>query len=191
MTRSALGVLIMVVLLLPGPLTLRAKASDVVAVAELLRNPSFERDSDGDGIPSRWIPKNLGPDDVLVTDAFDGTYSFRIVGEKGIEKSLHQTIKMRIPSGTRLEFSAFSKADGASRGGVGGAYKIKVVLLFEDNTSYTMFGRFSRGTHDWETAAGGGFRFFKDIVKTTVTIAYNDQTGTAWFDLTHFGVGEP
>ncbi len=191
MLRLAVGVPVMIALLLPGQVVLRARASDVLTITELLKNLSFERDGNGDGIPSRWIPDNLGPDDGLVTDALDGTYSFKILGERGIDKSLHQTIRTRIPSGTRLEFRAFSKAEGASRGGVGGAYKIKVVLLFEDYTSYTLFGRFSRGTHDWEMAAGGGFRFFKDIVKTTIIVAYNDQTGTAWFDLTHFGTGEP
>ncbi len=191
MMRLAMGVLIIVVLLLPGPLTLRAKASDVVVVTELLKNRSFEHDRDSDGIPDHWEAHNLGLDDGLVADAFRGNYSLKIVGEQGVDKHLRQTILTRIPSGTRLEFSAYSKAEGALRGGVGGPYKFELVFLFEDNTSRTVSGRFRRDTHDWEGAAAGGFVFFQDVVQTTVSVVYNNQAGSAWFDLTHFGTGEP
>ncbi len=190
MTRFAIGILVMIALLLPNPLMPRAKASDVFAVTELLKNRSFERDSDGNGIPDDWRPHNLGPEDRLVADPFDGVYAFKIVGEAGINKGLRQIINLAIPSGTRFEFRAYSKAENAARWGVGGLYEIKVILYFADNTTRRLFSPFRRGSHDWEVA-GGSDTFFKDITKVLVSVTYNDQTGAAWFDLTHFGVGEP
>ncbi len=191
MARLAVGALVVIALLAPNPVTPGAKASNVLAVTELLKNPSFERDSDGDGIPDHWLPHNLGPDDGLVLDAFHRKFSFLIVGEQEVNKGLRQTVETPIPAGTRLEFSAYSKVEGASRHGVGGIYQVRVVLVFDDNTMTHILSPFDRGTHDWEIAGGGGQIYTKDIVRAVFSVVYNDQTGKAWFDLAHFGIGEP
>ncbi len=79
----------------------------VLAQDDIVKNGSFEVDSNNDGIPDEWVGRHLGPSDTITTDAFDGTYSFKIVGEPGVRKSLRQKLRnTEAPQGLHFIFGA-------------------------------------------------------------------------------------
>lgn len=152
------------------------------AQTELLQNGSFEQDADEDGIPDFWRGRNLGVSDTRDSDAFEGSYSFRITGEPGVLKSFLQSINVRLPRGTALAFRAVSKADGASQ--FGGKYELRVKLIYEDDTSDNWVSKFSPRKNGWQQEAMTG-NLLNDLKKLVVSVTFNDQTGSALFDDVH------
>ncbi len=174
---AAIGVLLACVVL-----AFPARGAGASPETELLQNGSFEQDTDGDGIPDFWRGRHLGPGDIRVQDPFAGLDSFRIMGERGVNKSLRQSIRAEFPKGTVLAFRAGTKAEGASR--EGGKYALKVKFFYQDGTTDIQSLDFSPSKEGWQQEGMGG-NLLKDLKKLIVIVAFNDQTGMALFDDIH------
>ncbi len=161
--------------------------SDNVSVlfeGDLLRNGSFDRDTDGDGLPEGWKPGSLTGQDRLVgnPNLYDGRWALQFTETPGVAKSITQTLTIAGKAGSTLRLEGFSKADGASL--IGGAYQVRAKVFFVDGTTGAFAVNFSRGTHDWQRRVSA-LTAAQDFNSIEVGARYDDQTGTAWFDAVH------
>jgi hypothetical protein len=85
--------------------------------ANLVANSSFEKDSNGDGIPNNWVGHLLTPSDKRVCNqSYVGSCSFKLVGD-GTAKSLYQGIPVTGGTGESYKFTFWIKAKYVSSGG--------------------------------------------------------------------------
>jgi len=158
-------------------------ASGALAAGNLVKNGSFEKDGDGDGIPNKWTSYLLAASDKRVCNqSYSGDCSFRMVGEGGTsDKMIYQGLPSSIA------------------GGAGDAYTLKMWVKTKDLASGTGFAtiylvlyktgggsdqaavNITDGTSGWalytvdltttETYAGG-----------VVQVEFYHNTGKIWLD---------
>jgi RHS repeat-associated protein len=82
----------------------------------LVENSSFELDSDGDGMPDRWLSANLTANDKAVTNQkrFDSR-SFRIYGGPTVSKNVSQPMNTSGSKGDTFVVSGWAKARSVPR----------------------------------------------------------------------------
>jgi len=173
--------------ILPGlllvALALAVIASGALAAGNLVKNGSFEKDGDGDGIPNKWTSYLLAASDKRVCNqSYSGDCSFKMVGGGGTSDKL---IYQGLPS--------------SIAGGAGDAYTLKMWVKTKDLASGTGFAtiylvlyktgggsdqaavNITDGTSGWalytvdltttETYAGG-----------VVQVEFYHNTGKIWLD---------
>ncbi len=149
---------------------------------DLLKNPSFDADFAGDGLPDRWTTQGLSPADHLVSDTFyDGKFAFLFTGDGSTKKRLRQELKASGPAGAALTLEGFSRALNAS---AAGTYQARVHVRYTDGSRATFRIAFAAGTHDWERRTSK-FIAAKSFDEVEVILEYGTQTGNAWFDAFH------
>jgi hypothetical protein len=159
-----------------GSLDISASFKSNAAV--LIKNASFEKDTNKDGIPNNWKGVKLSKDDGRTcTVARHKSCSFKMVGT-GKSKQLTQTMLMGGLAGESFTLKAFSKASQATGAG---KYSVKVMVKHIDGTSMARVLNFSVGTHNWESKQVT-FKTKKPYTRMIVTIIYSKPKGTVWFD---------
>jgi hypothetical protein len=137
-------------------------------------NPSFERDSDGDGWPDTWLAKERGPEDGLEARApYDGAVSLRVHGDPDVAKSVHQRLDVQGTAGHVLRVAAMARADGPAA--PEGAYLLRVTLIGDSGNVEHAFA-YPVLAHDWATSGtaavvGRWWRHRKDIIGQAVSAA--------------------
>jgi len=80
--------------------------------ANLVKNGSFEKDSNGDGLPNSWELNieagSIDGDKRVCNQSYAGECSFKMVGDT-TNKSLFQSIPVGGPAGTEVNFSVRTK----------------------------------------------------------------------------------
>ncbi|MGH2543355.1 MAG: Ig-like domain-containing protein, partial [Ardenticatenaceae bacterium] len=144
-----------------------------------LLNASFEQDSDGNGIPDGWAALNLGQDDRL-TDAvaYEGAYSFEIVGRRTARKALASLPCAGGSAGQQHLVSGWSRSEGAQ---LQGYYGLAVRYTYTDGTVGNVFLPFGTGDHGWQPAllVTEATRSYDQV---QFLVLYSRQRGVAWFD---------
>ena len=119
--------------------------------ANLVDNPSFEEDTDEDGLPDGWQAIGLTETDRLVTDyAHAGAKSLLIVGSPQERKVVLQRTAISGKAGARFRISAQSRSEDTDT--KGGLYALTVSFLDAKGRSQSVVAAFPVLTHDWATA---------------------------------------
>jgi len=153
-----------------------------VAGTQLLLNPSFETDSNGDKIPNSWtgLSLNLSQDGRTSQYHKDLSYSFKMVGAgSNPNKILRQTIVKSGVAGDDFLVGLWSKAENVPSGG---KYRVTISIFNGSTLLLSKTVSFGNGTHNWElrqktiTAPSA-------YTKVRVDIYFQKTSGMAWFDL--------
>src|SRR3990172_4968338 len=122
--------------------------SALAASGNLVKNGSFEKDSNGDGIPNLWDVNSLTSTDKRVCNqSYIGSCSFRIVAD-GTVKTLKQTAFGAGLLGDQFTISAWTKGKDIINGGgaaqvvvqidhTGGGTSFETLDLPEGNSAWT------------------------------------------------------
>nr|WP_245891221.1 DNRLRE domain-containing protein [Desmospora activa] len=150
----------------------------------LLENSGMERpNAQNASIPDGWFMSPLtGSSDTLVTtDAHTGQRSVRLVGEKGVYKSIYQDIPIKGNVGAVFTISGFSKVEKPDpNGGIYG-YIVRTYLGSMEQETFTYhFDKFK--SHDWQHLARE-IKTTKSFDRIRVFYQFSEQDGgRAWFD---------
>lgn len=117
----------------------------------LVPNPSFEQDSDGDGWPDAWQGQGMTEADGLVLDQpHHDRAALHLLGEPATRKVVSQTIPVSGAAGAGLRLSAMSRALDVPT--AGGPYALSVSFVRADGSRETVGAGFPALTHGWATA---------------------------------------
>ncbi|MCU0464708.1 MAG: hypothetical protein MUF38_09075 [Anaerolineae bacterium] len=98
----------------------RANTTFVVGLTinQFLSNPSFEFDTDVNGVPDSWVAKRRRLDGLDCSGSFanSGTCAYTLVGESPKNSLLRQTITFTIPRDSMLVLGGFVRGNGAING---------------------------------------------------------------------------
>ncbi|MBL0385943.1 DNRLRE domain-containing protein [Tumebacillus sp. ITR2] len=162
--------------------------AEVLSAYNLLENPGFERDSDGDKVPDGWSGTLLATGDGIDTSTtVSGTNALKLSGESGKNKSLSQRIPLTGDASTVLTLSGWGKQTGANPSG--GSFSLQVTLNYTDGTTdATNSNEFSKTATDWQHVAT---RVVPKKAFSSVDLLYqfNNQSGTAYFDASRLEFG--
>jgi len=157
----------------------------------LVANPSFEDDADGDGLPDGWTAIGLAEEDRLVSSqAHTGERSLLIVGDETAVKSVRQHIQRAGEVGAIWRISAMSRSDDTPT--QGGNYALVIRFHGQDGSSQTEVAGFPPLSHDWASAGtdvvlGEWWQRRKDFMNATVSAAMArllaDPMGAPWLDV--------
>ena len=172
--------------ILPGlllvALALAVIASGALAAGgNLVKNGSFEKDSNGDGLPNGWVyGQNIAPGDKRVCNqGHSGACSFKIVGD-GTSKALYQDITRIGAIGDSYQLTFWLRGKNIPDGG---DLIIEFYIFHGDGVSEDVVQQVvPSGTTAWQ----------KYVLNLTATESYGllsvdifDQSGPsgkAWFD---------
>jgi len=156
-------------------------SSALAATTNLVKNGSFEKDSEGGGIPNHWgFPDNLQITDKRVCNqSKSGSCSFLIVGD-GLTKGLSQRISVSGFEGDEVYVTAWAKGKYFRLDG--GTGRLRVLFNHTDGSSNVEFVHVPYGTFPWSflqgTAVAGENYDSIDIG----VYSYNADGGKVWFD---------
>jgi hypothetical protein len=169
------------VAILLAALALAVLVGSALAAGNLVKNGSFEKDSDGDGIPNGWGDTGaLTPLDKRVCNqSYAGSCSFKMVAD-GTAKGLAQLIAVAGLTGDEFKLSAWTK--GKSIVDSGGPARLIVEISLGGSTSdYASFdipdGSSPWTLHQLSLTATANY--------DTVTIYlyfYSTDSGKIWVD---------
>lgn len=161
----------------------------VVFGKELLDNSSFEGAAQT-GRPRFWHERSVTPDDGVEEIAcytggdlvYEGGRSLRLTGTAGVGKEVFQDVEMTGEAGTVINLEGASRATDTSP--AGGRYQIKAQVFFTDGTRDTFSVNFPKRSHSWRRELKA-VTVPKPFSRVRVSLVYENQTGTAWFDAVH------
>jgi uncharacterized repeat protein (TIGR01451 family) len=157
----------------PLALTVTSHLAVTALFPQNVRNPSFEEGT------APWRRVKLAPPDKPVsTTAHDGSWSFKMAGSAAA-KSLTQTVNLSGGAGESLLLKAWSRAEKTSPSG--GFYGVRVQVFHAGGGSSTSLVPFTRKTHAWQSRQKT-IVTKKAYTKVVVSLVYDRQKGTAWFD---------
>ena len=171
--------------------TITVTSDPAMPVANLVKNPGFERGSQPWDLFSLTLK-----DGVISTEAHSGRHSFKLVGQKGVNKGIRQgrlgpqEFKPPIPAGTPITISAWCKTVGTDP--EGGACGLSATVTYSDGTdSYIAAPSFPKVAHDWAKVTTvqvlkKDMKWFDQVYGAL----YYDQTGEAYFDDIFAAIGK-
>ena len=151
----------------------------IAATTNLVKNASFEKDSNGDGVPNNWNGSNLTPADKRVCNkSYVGSCSFRMIPDAS-QAELYQFIAVSGNADDQFTFSAWTltKDIDLAAGGIAGYLQIN---LTGGGTSFQQF-EIPAGTSPWTlrqvsvTASAGFDSIYVGLVSGATS-------GKVWFD---------
>ena len=168
--------------LLLAALAVAILAGSALAAGNLIKNGSFEKDTNGDGVPNNWTGNiNLTPADKRVCNqSYAGTCSFKLVGD-GTEKYLSQIVSL--PGGTQgesFQLNVWAKGKNTVLGS--GIVLIQMIILHTDGDSLdNYYAYIPAGNTPWTkyTINGEATENFNNI---NVVLFSSADSGKAWFD---------
>lgn len=154
-----------------------------VPVLNILKNASFELDTNNDTIPDSWRFNSKTSEDRRTNSTFiDGNYSVQISCSKNTNKVLKQTIEGNWASGTSFTFSGYSKGQNIAAGSQKGDYR--VILNYADGTFAEAIHVLPPGTHNW-TPSSFAFTAGQKVKSILVALRCGKQSGKIYFDATN------
>ncbi|GEM_PF-2434930 len=190
-TLAASAALFLFPLLAAAECTITVTSDPAMPVANLVKNPGFEEGVTG------WDQFSMtAADGVTDAEAHSGKFSFKLIGQKGVNKGIRQgrigpqEFNPPIPAGTPITVSAWCKSVGMNPDG--GACSLSGTISYVDGTdSYITTPVFPKVAHDWikQTAC---YVPKKDVkwIDQLYGALYYDQAGQAWFDDLFMAVGK-
>lgn len=161
----------------------------VLSAYNFVNNPSFEHDTNNDGVPDYWTPYNLSSADGIDTSlSFTGHQSFKITGEPGKEKQIKQNIQISGDQTTKMTLSGWSMQQGANANG--GFYALQVKINYQNPklNPYTNANSFSSVKDGWQHIVAE-INPLGEFDSIDVYYYFYNQTGTAWFDAMRLEIG--
>lgn len=155
--------------------TLNANAYDLTKV----RNKSFEKDKNGDGIPNAWTPKSLSAKSKRVCNqAKRGKCSFKMVAD-GTGNRLTQVTKSSSgPAGIIATVSGWVKGKDL----VGGAVSsINIVFNLTAGGTESCGDNIAGGTFAW-TKVKNSCQATEPFNSMTIVLYTDEDSGKVWFD---------
>jgi hypothetical protein len=143
--------------------------------AKLVKNGSFEKDSNGDGIPNNWIDSSTGilPKRVC-NQAYAGSCSFKFVFDAS-SKEVIQIISISGSSGDTYKLTFWMKGKEITGGGV---VRFDITFLPSGPLNY-IYG--AGGSSPW-TKYSLTTDTTGDFTSIRIEIKGNEDSGKAWFD---------
>jgi len=152
-----------------------------LAANNLLANSSFEKDSDGDGIPNNWTLNNAsGADKRVCNQSYHGACSFKMVGA-GAEIFIHQDLDLAGSGGDSFKLTFWAKTKEIDLDTTG-LLKAFVIVYFTGGGTESFGLNISPGTSPWtkyvlELAVSQDYNFI------VVELFQDDLAGgKAWVD---------
>ncbi len=133
-----------------------AKINYVLTVKEsnILKNNSFETDTNTDGVPDNWLSEKLFNDSLTTTESFDGTKSFMFSPRPTTQTDrelISETIPFNGQPGDKLVLSVFDKLVGSASASPGQTSGATVQVFYIDGTkSPVSFLPFKTTAHGWQ-----------------------------------------
>ncbi|HLE73112.1 MAG TPA: hypothetical protein VI688_02595 [Anaerolineales bacterium] len=151
----------------------------LAATANLVKNGSFEKDTNGDGIPNSWDPVGLSPADKRVCNqSYAGTCSLRMI-EDGIYKYLTQNIAVSGGPAENYTLTIWAKGKAIVEGS-GHAY-IYLIIDHVDGSDNFDFVTLNPGTTPW-TKYAIHLASTETYEAIRVSTTFDLDSGKAWFD---------
>jgi hypothetical protein len=153
--------------------------SVLAASGNLVKNGSFEKDGNGDGIPNGWTPSSLTPADKRVCNqSTAGSCSFKMVGD-GTTKVLQQEILISGPAFDVFNFSAWTKGKIIDLGA--GTVTIYVQINYTDFGHAESHLLMPTGTSPW-TLRQIQVEALQDYDSIQIFVYTSSNSGKAWVD---------
>lgn len=145
----------------------------------LVKNNSFEKDSNSNNLPDDWLPKNLGTGDQLTSGkSFEGNRSFKFTSSPTkVKKLIKQVIPYNGKENQAVTFTFQSKTNKLMKGMSGGILR----LNFTNGTGSQVAFKIPSQIHNW---AQDEITMISPKPYSSVTATlYNSNTQTSvWFD---------
>jgi hypothetical protein len=150
--------------------------------AALVKNGSFEKDSNGDGLPNNWEGSSLTLADKRVCNqSYAGSCSFKMVGD-GTEKQLSQFISISGFEGDQFTFKVWTKGKNIVNGIGAAAVSVQIYYTDGDPPYDYWFFPTPAGTTPWtlHQLTATADRTYDAIA--IIFQMYPAVTGKIWFD---------
>jgi len=151
-------------------------AGSALAATQLVKNGSFEKDSNGDGIPNGWYVSHTPVDKRVCNQSKAGSCSFKMVGD-GTTKYLYQVIAVSGGSGNEFNLSAWTKGKNIT----GGLAYVYVQFNHTGGGDNNVLITIPAGTSPWtlrqEPATAAA-----DFDSITIALQLNADSGKVWVD---------
>ena len=158
--------------------------SAMAAGGNLVKNGSFEKDSNGDGLPNGWVyGQNIAPGDKRVCNqSHSGACSFKMIGDANY-KWIYQDIATAGLQDDIFDFTAWVKGKEIVYGS-GGVIRLAVEFHHTGGGSNVAQGDdiSSAGTTPWTLHTLSGAPASEDFDSITVYLAFQADSGKLWFD---------
>ena len=158
--------------------------SAMAAGGNLVKNGSFEKDSNGDGLPNGWVyGQNIAPGDKRVCNqSHSGACSFKMIGDANY-KWIYQDIATSGLQDDIFDFTAWVKGKEIVYGS-GGVIRLAVEFHHTGGGSNVAQGDdiSSAGTTPWTLHTLSGAPASEDFDSITVYLAFQADSGKLWFD---------
>lgn len=159
----------------------------------LLENSGFENYSSS-GLPTNWADEysqlNMSVDCQNTNQHYQGSSSFRIKGENGLEKGLKQTVNVSGTENDTYIVSGWAKANAIPKDENDlRKFKISIKVTYNDNSSvWKSPAEFNHSISDWQytsasfTLSDNDSNTNKTPKSITVCVRYQNQANYAYFD---------
>ena len=116
--------------------------------AALVKNGSFEKDSNGDGVPNSWVGNGLTPADKRVCNqSYAGNCSFKMIGDGNI-RELIQVVAAPGLLGDEFNLTAWTKGKAVDLG-TSGVARVHVQFNNSDNSITIVWFDMPGGSSPW------------------------------------------
>ena len=172
----------LITILLPAVLMLALVATSALAYdLTKVKNPSFEKDTNGDGIPNAWSDAGLTAKDKRVCNqSFSGACSFRMVGNNTDKYLWQMTLYSSGAAGVEMTLTVYVKGKDIMNGG--GWARVWLEFDQTDGGSDWFFVGLPAGNSGWtlRQVSGTATEPFSSI---SVWLDMRATSGKMWVDL--------
>jgi hypothetical protein len=148
--------------------------------ANLVKNGSFEKDSNGDGIPNSWVGNGLTPADKRVCNqSYAGNCSFKMIGDGNI-RELIQMVAVPGLVGDEFNLTAWTKGKAVDLGATGVA-RVHVQFNNSDNSITIQWFDMPGGSSPWTKHQVSALAT-KNFDSITVFAQLLADSGKMWMD---------
>ena len=173
----------LITILLPAVLLLALVATSALAYdLTKVKNPSFEKDTNGDGIPNAWFDGGglLPKDKRVCNQSFSGACSFRMVADGTSAYLYQQALYSSGPAGVEMTLTVYVKGKDIMNGG--GWARVWLEFDQSDGGSDWFSLQLPTGNSDWtyRSKVGTATEPFDSI---RVWVDMRATSGKMWVDL--------
>jgi len=157
-------------------------AGSALAAGNLVKNGSFEKDSDGDGIPNKWVAGVFGltlADKRVCNQSKAGSCSFKIVAD-GTIKQLTQEIVAGGLADNQYNLSAWTKGKTIVYGA--GTAQVLVRFNHTDGSNNGWAFEIPAGTSPWTLRQFSPAVAFENFDSITIILEISADSGKLWVD---------
>ena len=177
--RSALSVLLLTALILS--LFAASAQSTQAATANLVKNGSFEKDTNGDGVPNSWTRffPATATDKRVCNQSHAGACSLRLVGDLDT-KDFRQEIPVNGLANDEYILSVWTKKKDLVLGG--GQARLSIQFHHTDGSSNFTVILILAGSATWTLSQYSQAHSTENFDSITVFVHISADSGKVWFD---------